>query len=134
MRRLTMLGVILSMGLIALLIVALPASANHLPGGAPFEIVDDIDLVCPTGFVLQVPQTSDQVAVDLNDGLDGNPIGNAGVCCYLRYLRRCGVLHRHHLSSGSRVAAVVGSGPFHSGVPQWKGGWRIVGDDRIGIH
>ena len=74
MRRLTMLGVILSMGLIALLIVALPASANHLPGGAPFEIVDDIDLVCPTGFVLQVPQTSDQVAVDL--GLDGNPPGN----------------------------------------------------------
>ena len=37
MRRLTMLGVILSMGLIALLIVALPASANHLPGGAPLR-------------------------------------------------------------------------------------------------
>ena len=40
----------------------------------PSEIVDDIDLVCPTVFVLQVPQTSDQVAVDL--GLDGNPPGN----------------------------------------------------------
>ena len=68
MRRLTILGVILSVGLMALLIVALPASASDVPGGPPYdEIVDNggpFKGPCPTGFDSAVPRNAAEAAID----------------------------------------------------------------------